>query len=108
MILWFFYFYYFYRNTQNSLNVFKWELTGTLFERNLKGGIELILPYLHSYDENITHVVVIDNNTFVHNSDLELNIGGHFTKLNITHNTIQNNICKGNLLSGQLLIFSFN
>jgi len=79
------------------LNVFKWELTGNLFERNLKDGIQLTLPYLYSYDENITHIVIIDNNTLVHNSNFKLHIGGHFSMLNITFNTIQNNICKGNL-----------
>jgi len=84
------------RDTQNSLNVFKWELTGNSIERNLKDGIQLTLPYLYSYDENVTHIVIIDNNTFVHNSNLNLNIGGHFAILNITHNTIQNNVCKGN------------
>lgn len=83
------------RDTQTSLNVFKWELTGNSFERNIKDGIQLTLPYLYSYDENITHIVIINNNTFVHNSNLRINIGGHFTKLNITRNVIQNNICKG-------------
>lgn len=87
----------YYRDTQISLNVFKWELTGNSFERNLKDGIELTLPYLYRYDENVTHIVIINNNTFVHNSNLKLNIGGHFAMLNITHNTIQNNICKGNI-----------
>lgn len=87
----------YYRDTQNSLNVFKWELTGNSIERNLKDGIQLTLPYLYLYDENTTHIVIIDNNTLVHNSNLKLNIGGHFAILNITRNTIQNNICKGNL-----------
>jgi len=82
-------------------------LTGNSFERNLKDGIQLILPYLKSYDENITHVVIIDNNTLVHNSNLKLNIGGHFAMLNITRNTIQNNICKGNALSYSLVKFFF-
>lgn len=72
------------------------KLIGNSFERNLKDGIQLILPYLHLYDENITHTIIVDNNTFVHNSNLRLNIAGHFAVLNITHNTIQNNICKGN------------
>jgi len=81
-------------------------LTGNSFERNLKDGIQLTLPYLYSYDENTTHVVIIDNNTLVHNSNLKLNIGGHFAMLNITRNTIQNNICKGNLSSHFLIIFS--
>lgn len=81
-------------------------MTGNSFERNLKDGIQFILPYLYSYNENITHIVVIDNNTFVHNINLRLNIGGHFSMLNITHNTIQNNICKGNLFNSYLIIFS--
>lgn len=71
-------------------------MTGNSFERNLEDGIQLILPYLYSYDENVTHVVIIDNNTLVHNSNLKINIGGHFAMLNITRNTIQNNFCKGN------------
>jgi len=50
--------------------------------------------------------VIIDNNTLVHNSNLKLNIGGHFAMLNITRNTIQNNICKGNLSNHSLTIFS--
>lgn len=73
-------------------------MTGNSFERNLKDGIQLLLPYLYSYDENITHIVIIDNNTLVHNYNLKLNIGGHFAMLNITRNTIQNNICKGNFI----------
>ncbi|VVC30467.1 Hypothetical protein CINCED_3A021775 [Cinara cedri] len=86
------------KNTQNSLNVFKLELFGNSFERNLKDGIQLTLPYLYSYNENLTHIVIIDNNTFIHNSNLRVNIGGHFTKLNITRNIIQNNICKDGLI----------
>lgn len=70
-------------------------MTGNSFERNLKDGIKLTLPYLYSYDENITHIVIINNNTFVHNSNLRVHIGGHFAKFNLTRNVIQNNICKG-------------
>lgn len=67
----------------------------------------MTLPYLNLYDENITHIVIIDNNTFVHNTNLNLNIGGHFAKLNITRNTIQNNMCKGNLFYSFLMILCF-
>jgi len=53
--------------------------------------------------------VIIDNNTLVHNSNLKLNIGGHFAMLNITRNTIQNNICKGNFIKPFLIyIFHFH
>lgn len=82
-------------------------MTGNSFERNLKDGIQLNLPYLYSYDENITHIVIIDNNTIVHNTNLNLIVGGHFTKLNITRNTVQNNICKGNLSCSFLMILCF-
>ncbi|XP_050535824.1 protein bark beetle [Daktulosphaira vitifoliae] len=87
------------KDTQNSLNVYKWELAGNSFERNLYDGIQLILPYLYSYDENFTHSVVINNNSFVHNSNLRIDIGGHFSVLNITQNSIQNNICNGGLIT---------
>ncbi|XP_050428797.1 protein bark beetle isoform X2 [Adelges cooleyi] len=87
------------KDAQNSLNVYKWELTGNSFERNLMDGIQLTLPYLYTYDENVTHSVIINNNTFVHNSNLRIDVGGHFSMLNITRNTIQNNICKAGLIT---------
>jgi len=82
-----------------------------VFERNKEGGFQVSLPYVWQYDENHTHSVHFENNTFRNNENFETRIAGHYSRVNVIGSLFENNICKGGLFSitgmeKQMLIFN--
>lgn len=65
-----------------------------VIDRNAGGGFEVTLPYVWSYNENYTHSVVLENNTWSFNDDMAFILDGHYAQLNMSGNIFQNNTCK--------------
>lgn len=91
--------YHFSRDMRSSNNLFHYVLQDNSIERNAFGGFEINLPYVWQYDENFTHSVYFDNNTWRSNRDFGVVIDGHFTQINMTNNQFAENVCKNGLIS---------
>ncbi|XP_045480313.1 protein bark beetle isoform X1 [Harmonia axyridis] len=91
--------YHFSRDMRQSNNLFHYVLQHDTIERNKYGGFDIRLPYVWQYNENFTHSVFMDNNTWTNNKDLIINIDGHYAEVNITRTKFNNNYCKSGLLS---------
>lgn len=87
------------RDIRYSNNVFHWSISETNFELNKGGGVNILLPYYWQYDANMSHTIEIYNNSFSKNNQYELSIEGHYTLLNMSHNTFKENRCRRNLIS---------
>lgn len=59
----------------------------------------MALPYVWEYNENFTHSVYMDNNSWTNNRNFEIIIDGHFAIVNITNNVFKENKCKGGLFA---------
>jgi len=57
------------------------------------------LPYVWQYNENFTHSLYIENNTWRYNKQFGFVIDGHFAQLNLTNNMFEDNQCKSGLIS---------
>lgn len=88
-----------YRDQRNSSNLFHWHLFKNTIDRNTAGGFEIMLPYVWSYNENYTHSVVQENNTWEFNKNFAFIVDGHYAQVNLSGNTFQKNVCKGTILN---------
>lgn len=66
-------------------------------ERNSGGSLEVTLPYVWSYNENYTHSVTLENNTWRMNRQFVFAVDGHYAQFNLSNNSFQNNTCKRTL-----------
>ncbi|CAG9761945.1 unnamed protein product [Ceutorhynchus assimilis] len=92
-------FYQFSRDMRSSNNLFHYILQDNTIERNKGDGFSIALPYVWDYNENFTHSVYMDNNTFVNNRNFAIDIDGHFAEVNITSNVFKENKCQNGLLT---------
>lgn len=86
------------RDIRNSNNLFHWTINQTQFTHNDGTGIMIRLPYVWQFNENFTHSVSINHNLFVQNNNFQFVIDGHYTRLNVTHNTFKKNTCPEGLV----------
>lgn len=91
--------YQFSRDMRGSNNLFHYIMQDNTIERNKASGFEINLPYVWQYDENFTHSIYFDNNTWRNNYDFGVSIDGHFARVNITKNLFRSNQCKQGLLA---------
>ncbi|XP_066146694.1 protein bark beetle [Euwallacea fornicatus] len=91
--------YQFSRDMRASNNLFHYVLQDNTIERNKGDGFNIALPYVWQYNENFTHFVYMDNNTFVNNRNFGFNIDGHFAEVNLTFNIFKENKCREGLLT---------
>ncbi|KAG5895778.1 hypothetical protein JTB14_001625 [Gonioctena quinquepunctata] len=91
--------YQFSRDMRFSNNLFHYVFQDNTVERNKGGGIDVSLPYVWQYNENFTHSVYMDNNTWINNKNFEITIDGHFAIVNITNSAFRDNYCKTGLLA---------
>lgn len=87
------------RDMRHSNNLFHWILQDSTIERNLGGGFQVALPYVWQYNENFTHSLYFDNNTWQNNEQFAFVVDGHFANLNMTNNQFDGNRCKKGLIS---------
>lgn len=57
------------------------------------------LPYVWQYNENFTHSLYLNNNTWRNNKQFGFVVDGHYAQLNLTHNVFEDNQCKSGLIS---------
>ena len=87
------------KDLRDSNNIYHWVLRENRFEQNRGGGMDVSLPYVWHYNENYTHTVHLDSNSFTRNKDFGLHIRGHFARVYIVNNTMAENSCEEGLLS---------
>ncbi|XP_043270872.1 protein bark beetle isoform X2 [Venturia canescens] len=87
------------RDMRQSNNLFHWVMQDSTIERNQAGGFEVSLPYVWQYNENFTHSLYFDNNTWRNNENFGFIIDGHYANLNISKNRFDSNKCKNGLIS---------
>ena len=87
------------RDLRDSNNIYHWVLRENKFDMNKEGGLDLSLPYVWQYNENHTHTVHIDSNSFHKNKGFGLHIRGHFARVYIVNNTMTENSCEEGLMS---------
>jgi hypothetical protein len=87
------------RDIRSSNNLFHWVINNSIIEDNSNGGVFIKLPYVWKYNENYTHSLSINNNTFINNRNFEFSIDGHFARINMTQNLLKDNHCKIGLIS---------
>lgn len=92
---------HFARDLRSSNNLYHYLLKDNTIERNKKGGFEIALPYVWQYNENFTHSVYMQNNTWRNNQNFAFVVDGHFAEMNITKNIFTDNNCKTGLISIQ-------
>ncbi|XP_072155093.1 protein bark beetle isoform X2 [Bemisia tabaci] len=87
------------RDLHRSNNLFHWFLHHNTIERNGYGGFEIELPYVWQYNENYTHSVRLENNTWRNNNKFSVLINGHYAETNLTNNIFLENHCLTGLVS---------
>ncbi|VEN48816.1 unnamed protein product [Callosobruchus maculatus] len=87
------------RDMRSSNNLFHYVFQDNTIETNKAGGFDVALPYVWQYNENFTHSVYMDNNTWSNNRKFGISIDGHFAQVNITYNVFKDNSCKTGLLA---------
>ncbi|KAF7287908.1 hypothetical protein GWI33_000255 [Rhynchophorus ferrugineus] len=92
-------FYHFSRDMRSSNNLFHYVLQDNTVERNKGDGFNIALPYVWQYNENFTHLVYMDNNSFINNRNFGIDIDGHFAEVNMTGNVFKENKCLDGLLT---------
>ncbi|XP_050298201.1 protein bark beetle isoform X2 [Anthonomus grandis grandis] len=92
-------FYQFSRDMRSSNNLFHYVLQDNTIERNKGDGFNIALPYVWEYNENFTHSVYMDNNSFINNRNFGIDIDGHFAEVNLTSNVFKENRCHNGLLT---------
>lgn len=93
--------YQFSRDARYSNNLFHWIMQDSTIERNKRGGFEILLPDVWQYNENFTHTLYFDNNTWRNNEQFGFIVDGHYATLNISYNRFEGNRCKTGLISIQ-------
>lgn len=79
------------RDLRDSNNLFRWILQNDTIRSNRGGGFDIRLPYVLQYNENYTHIVYVADSTWTANRQFGIVVGGHFARLNITDNIIEDN-----------------
>ncbi|XP_030745583.1 protein bark beetle isoform X2 [Sitophilus oryzae] len=92
-------FYHFSRDMRSSNNLFHYVLQDNTIERNKGDAFNVALPYVWDYNENFTHSVYMDNNSFINNRNFGVDIDGHFAEVNLTNNVFKENKCHNGLLT---------
>ncbi|XP_072396976.1 protein bark beetle isoform X1 [Diabrotica undecimpunctata] len=87
------------RDMRSSNNLFHYVFQDNTIESNKAGGFDVALPYVWQYNENFTHSVFMDNNTWINNNNFEIVVDGHFAVVNITNNVFKENYCKTGLFA---------
>ncbi|GLH02202.1 LOW QUALITY PROTEIN: Protein bark beetle [Gryllus bimaculatus] len=87
------------RDLRSSNNLYHWVLQDNTIELNKGGGFDISLPYVWQYNENFTHSLYFDNNTWRNNQQFSFIVDGHFAQLNMTNNIFVDNHCKTGLIS---------
>ncbi|KAJ8673362.1 hypothetical protein QAD02_004624 [Eretmocerus hayati] len=87
------------RDMRQSNNLFHWVIKDSTIERNQGGGFEISLPYVWQYNENFTHSIFMDNNTWQSNEQFSFVIDGHYASFNMSRNRFDGNRCKSGLIS---------
>lgn len=87
------------RDMRHSNNLFHWIMKDSTIERNEAGGLDISLPYVWQYNENFTHSLYFDNNTWHDNTMFGFIIDGHYASLNMSYNIFDSNRCKKGLMS---------
>lgn len=87
------------RDMRNSNNLFHYILQDNSIERNMAGGFEISLPYVWNYNENFTHSIYVNNNTWRNNEQFSFIIDGHYSAVNLSKNSFSDNSCKTGLIS---------
>lgn len=82
-----------------SNNLFHWVLHNNTVSGLRSGGVELSLPYVWQYNRNFTHSVYISANRIVDNHDLRVSVEGHFCRLRIDGNRLEDNVSWRGLIS---------
>lgn len=91
--------FHFARDLRSSNNLYHYILQDNTIERNLYGGFDINLPYVWQYNENFTHSVYLNNNTWRNNKQFGFVIDGHYAGINISKNIFTDNQCKNGLIS---------
>ncbi|KAL7298469.1 hypothetical protein TKK_0008256 [Trichogramma kaykai] len=87
------------RDMRQSNNLFHWIIKDSTIEGNKAGGFEIALPYVWQYNENFTHSIYMDNNTWQTNEQFGFVVDGHFANFNMSRNRFVGNRCKTGLIS---------
>lgn len=90
---------HFARDLRSSNNLYHYVLQDNTIERNMLGGFDVSLPYVWQYNENFTHSVYMNNNTWRNNYNFGLVVDGHYAEVNITRNVFTDNTCKSGLIA---------
>lgn len=91
--------FHFSRDMRSSNNLFHYVFQDNTIDSNKAGGFDIALPYVWQYNENFTHSVYMDNNTWINNNNFEITVDGHFARINITNNIFRDNYCRTGLLT---------
>ncbi|XP_056639840.1 protein bark beetle [Diorhabda sublineata] len=91
--------FHFSRDMRSSNNLFHYVFQDNTIDSNEGGGLDLSLPYVWQYNENFTHSVYMDNNTWINNKKFGITIDGHFAVINITNNVFKDNQCQTGLIA---------
>ncbi|XP_055386247.1 protein bark beetle [Condylostylus longicornis] len=87
------------KDLRSSNNLYHYVLQSVTIEGNYHGGMDISLPYVWQYNENFTHSIYLNNNTWKSNSAFEISIKGHYAQFNMSSNVFINNICKTGLVT---------
>ena len=79
------------RDLRDSNNLFHWILQNDTVKSNKAGGLDIRLPYVLQYNENDTHTVYVANCNWTGNRQFAIIVGGHFARLNLTDNIVEDN-----------------
>ena len=79
------------RDLRDSNNLFHWILQNDTIRNNRAGGFDVRLPYVLQYNENYTHTVYVADSVWTANRQFGVVVGGHFARLNMTDNVIEDN-----------------
>ncbi|XP_022702857.1 protein bark beetle-like isoform X3 [Varroa jacobsoni] len=85
------------RDIRSSNNLYHWTLVNCTLADN-QGGVLIRLPYVLHYNENFTHSVVFDGNSYRDNR-CGIQVDGHFARVNITRNQLMGNQCPKGVLT---------
>lgn len=87
-----------FRDVRESNNLFNWVFESVVMENNA-GGVSLSLPYVWKFNENFTHSVYVNESSFTKNTGFGFTVDGHFSRVNITFSTFEDNTCKQGVLA---------
>lgn len=87
------------RDLRDSNNLFHWVLQNNTVRDNRNGGLDVRLSYVWQYNENYTHSVFVSRCHFQANRNFALAVDGHFARVNVTDNVLEDNDARPGLIS---------